>query len=123
METLCLLLSLRLTLTELPVLGDHLAVAAVALAGVGAVAVYTAALPFAWVLVTLVHICNQRQKKKIKAEDREGEEKRLNTTVHRSSISPAEIVHLPTPLLHSHSPVMGLSPAEAEQKLRPRPSP
>lgn len=50
-----------LTLTELPVLGDHLAVATVALAGVGAIAVYTAALPFTWVLVTLIHIYNQRK--------------------------------------------------------------
>lgn len=59
LEILCLLLSfgLRLTLTELPVLGDHLAVAAVALAGVGAVAVDAAALPLARVLITLVHVC------------------------------------------------------------------
>lgn len=55
---------MRLTLTELPVLGDHLAVAAVALAGVGAIAVYTAALPFTWVLVTLIHIYNRRKESK-----------------------------------------------------------
>lgn len=54
-----------LTLTELPVLGDHLAVAAVALTGVGAIAVYTAALPFTWVLVALIHICNRRQGRRV----------------------------------------------------------
>lgn len=43
-------------LTELPVLGDHLAVAAVAVTGIGAVAVYTAALLFTRVLVAFVHI-------------------------------------------------------------------
>lgn len=43
-------------MTELPVLGDHLAVAAVAVAGIGAIVVYTAALAFARVLVTLIHI-------------------------------------------------------------------
>lgn len=47
-----------LTLTELPVLGDHLAVATVAVTGVGAIVVYTAALPFTWVIVTLIHIYN-----------------------------------------------------------------
>lgn len=68
METLFLMLSfvLCLTLTELPVLSDHLAVAAVALAGVGTVAVYAAALPFTWVLVTLIHIYNRRQAKDVK---------------------------------------------------------
>lgn len=45
-----------LTLTELPVLGDHLAVAAVALAGVGAVAVHALALPFTGVVLALIHI-------------------------------------------------------------------
>lgn len=85
---------LRLTLTELPVLGDHLAVAAVALTGVGAIAVYAAALSFTWVLVTLVHICNGRQRKKIKVE---GEYKRSNVTLHCRSISPAETVHFPKP--------------------------
>lgn len=70
METLHLLLSLGLclTLTELPILGDHLAVATVALAGVGAIVVYAAPLPFTWVLVTLIHICDERQRKKVKIE-------------------------------------------------------
>lgn len=81
----CCHFGLCLTLTELPVLGDHLAVAAVALTGIGAVAVYTAALPFTRVLVTLVHICDGRRRKKVKAEDREGEYERSNTTLHCSS--------------------------------------
>ncbi len=51
-------------MTELPVLGDHLAIAAVALTGVGAIAVYAAALPFTWVLVTLIHIYRWSQRKK-----------------------------------------------------------
>lgn len=49
-----------LTLTELPVLGDHLAVAAVAVAGVGAVAVHALALAFTGVVLTLIHIYKQR---------------------------------------------------------------
>ena len=49
-------------MTELPVLGDHLTVAAVALTAVGAIAVYTAALPFTWVTVTLIHIYKKREK-------------------------------------------------------------
>lgn len=120
LETLCLLLSFKvcLTLTELPVLGDHLAVAAVAVTGIGAIVVYTAALPFAWVLVTLIHVCNGRRRKTV--------QKRLNAVLNCRSISPAETVHFPNPdsgepLLHRHSSVMGLSPVEAEQ--RPRPSP
>lgn len=43
-------------LTKLPVLSDHLAVAAVALTGVGAIAVNTAALSFTWVIVALIHV-------------------------------------------------------------------
>lgn len=46
----------RLTLTELPVLGDHLAVAGAAVAGVGAVAVDAAAFALARVVLALVHI-------------------------------------------------------------------
>ncbi len=114
-------------MTELPVLGDHLAVAAVTLTGVGAIAVYTVALPFTWVLVTLIHIYKWNQIKKVKAEDRREEQKRLNGTLHCSSISPKKTVHFPSPdsgapLLNRHSSVMGLSPAEAEQRPRPRPS-
>lgn len=55
-------------MTVLPVLGDHLAVATVAVAGVGAVRVDAAALPSARVGVALVHICNRKQK--ATAEDR-----------------------------------------------------
>lgn len=55
-------------MTELPVLGDHLAVATVTLTGVGAVRVDAATLPFARVGVTLIHICNRKQK--ATAEDR-----------------------------------------------------
>lgn len=62
---------LCLTLTELPVLGDHLAVAAEALTGVGSIAVYTVALPSTWVLVTLIHIYNRRQGRQ--ADDGGGE--------------------------------------------------
>lgn len=62
-----------LTLTELPVLGDHLAVAAVAVTGVGAIVVYTAALPFTWVIVTLIHIYSGGQRRKV-------EEIKCNTT-------------------------------------------
>jgi len=73
LETFCPLLSfgLRLTLTELPVLGDHLAVAAVALTGIGAVAVYTAALLFTRVLVAFVHICDGRQGCRLKRQETE----------------------------------------------------
>lgn len=46
----------RLTLTELPVLGDDLAEAGVAVAGVGAVAVDAAAFAFARLVVALVHV-------------------------------------------------------------------
>lgn len=59
----------RLTLTELPVLGDHLAVAGAAVAGVGAVAVDAAAFALARVVLALVHIY---------AADRERERKREN---------------------------------------------
>lgn len=45
-----------LTLTEFPVLGDHLAIASVALTRVGTIAVYAATLSFTRVLFTLVHI-------------------------------------------------------------------
>lgn len=45
-----------LTLTELPVLGDHLAVAGVAVAGVGAVAVDASAFAFARVVLALVYV-------------------------------------------------------------------
>jgi len=62
-------------LTELPVLSDHLAVATVAVTGIGSIAVNTAALPFTWLLVTLIHICNRRQRKKVKTKHREGEYK------------------------------------------------
>ena len=55
-------------MTELPVLGDHLAVTTVALTGIGAIVVHTVAFPFTWVLVTLIHICNGRQRKKVKTE-------------------------------------------------------
>lgn len=64
----CCHLSLCLTLTELPVLGDHLAVATVALTGVGAVAVHAAAPPFTGVLVTLVYIYEGGQRKDVKTE-------------------------------------------------------
>ena len=46
-----------LTLTELSVVGDDLAVAAEAVAGVGAKRVDTAALPSTRALLTLVHVC------------------------------------------------------------------
>lgn len=63
----------RLTLTELSVLGDHLAVAAVAVTSIGAIAVYTVALSFTWLIVTLIHIYNGRQGRKV-------EEIKWNTT-------------------------------------------
>lgn len=63
----------RLTLTELSILGDHLAVAAVAVTGIGAIAVYTVALSFTWLIVTLIHIYNGRQGRKV-------EEIKWNTT-------------------------------------------
>lgn len=52
------------TLTELPVLSDHLAVASMAVAGIRAVAVDAATFTFARVVFALVHIY---------AADREGE--------------------------------------------------
>lgn len=63
----------RLTLTGLSVLGDHLAVATVAVTSVGAIAVYTVALSFTWLIVTLIHIYNGRQGRKV-------EEIKWNTT-------------------------------------------
>lgn len=116
--TLYVLRSCRLclTLTELPVLSDHLAVAAVALTGIGAIAVNTAALPFTWVILTLIHICKGRQRKKYKTK----KERSFNATLYCSSISSAETVHFPSldfgaPLLYKHSSVMGLSPAECSR--------
>lgn len=46
-------------MAELPFLGDDLAVAAVALTGVGPEGVHTLALPLARVLFALVHICEE----------------------------------------------------------------
>lgn len=59
LETLYLLQRcvLSLTLTELPVLGDHLAIAADAAAGVGAKAVTAAAFSFTRVFLTFIYIC------------------------------------------------------------------
>lgn len=57
-------------MTELPVLGDDLAVAAAAVAGVGAVSVDAAALPFAGVGVALVHVWRQEAAMGGTAEDR-----------------------------------------------------
>lgn len=45
-----------LTLTELPILGDYLAVAAEALTTVGAVAVCTTAFSVTWITLTFIHI-------------------------------------------------------------------
>lgn len=67
-------LETSLTLTELAVLGDHLAVAAVALTGIGAIAVHAAALPFARVAVTFIHVCVGRRGKIIEGKkQRSGE--------------------------------------------------
>lgn len=63
----------RLTLTELPVLGDHLAVAGAAVAGVGAVAVDAAAFALARVVLALVHIYTADGERERERETRSGD--------------------------------------------------
>lgn len=73
-------------MTELPVLRDHLAVAAVTMTSVGTVRVDAATVPFARVSVTLVHICNRKQK--ATAEDRRKRDQTQDNTILQPCLFP-----------------------------------
>lgn len=95
----------RLTLTGLPVLGDHLAVATVALTGVGTVRVDAATLPFARVSVALIHICSRKQK--ATAEDRRKRDQIQGNTVFQRCLLSKVLTLDPISV--------GRGPVEAEQ--------